>query len=469
MNRYSQLKFIKTICTVAVYLVIFSCALAIASSDPFPSNATPPTVADFLPSPKRIFYCAPTGSNSSGDGSINNPWVDMIGAGNHVGPGDIIYLRGGTYPAYSYVNFSRSQNILSRDGTKSEPIVITNYPGEIAKWNSVSTTWSLTLDGDNQKLIGTKVGNQYGIQITGGISIRGNNIQISGVEFIGGTSNGGDLNPAMLSVPLNEGCDNLIISHCSFHDSRHQSSANRMACIRFFRNTNSIVEYNIFYNNWELSDCACVYYKDSTHNATVRYNKFINSEKGVQYFTQDFAGARHDGLSVYENLFYNVRYPFLYRNEYGPNIRVFNNIALSIPSNGAFFYYLNANPVNAGTDHGEYWNNIIEGRAFERGWHSNSANPSNLPDNFDYNLWKSESDRNSPWGEQGYHLHAVTSTSLGIIYNQNSQTVTAMDNYPGLGKGRSNDNIGGLSWNGTSPPIPSSRPQEPTDFRIDAR
>lgn len=454
MGNFIKLNKLRPI-LAALTILITLCNQAAAESDLFPASISPPSPIDFSPNPSHIYYCSPSGSNSSGDGSFDNPWVDMIGASSHVGPGDIIYLRGGTYPAYPYVNFSRSQNIISVSGTSNQPIVITNYPGEIAKWNSADTIWSLTLDGDFQKLIGTKVGSQYGIQITGGISVRANDIQVSGVEFIGGTNNGGDLNPAMLSVPLNEGCDNLIISHCFFHDSKHQSSASRMACIRFFRNTNSIIEYNVFLNNWELKDCACVYYKDNTRNSTVRYNKFINSEKGVQYFTQDFVGGGHNGLSVYNNLFYNVRYSLLYRNEYGPNIKVYNNTSLAIPGNGSFFYYLNANPVSAGNDHGDYWNNVIQGTAFVRGWHSNSSNASNMPDSFDYNLWFSSADRNTPWGDLGYHQHAVTAASSSeISFNAENYTAVASDNYSGRGKGRDGDDIGGFSFSTRTPDVP---------------
>ena len=431
---------------LAVFYILWA-ATAFGTSDIYPKVGTPPTVASFLPSPAHTYYCATTGSNTTGDGSIGNPWVDLIGAAATVGPGDLIYFRGGTYPAYAYSNFSRSQNMLSVDGTLPAPIVITNYPGEIVKWDSVDTIWSLTLDGDYQKLIGTKVGAQYGIQITGGISIRANNVQVSGVDFIGGTSNGGDLNPAMLSVPLNDGCDNLVISHCSFRDSAHQSTADRMACIRLFRNTNSIIEYNVFKNNLELDDCASVYYKDNTQDSIVRWNTFVDSVKGVQYFTQDFVGGGHDGLDVYGNLFYNVEYPFLFRNEFGANVRIHDNVALQIPATGAFFYYLNAEPDGVGTDHGQYWNNVIEGTGFEQGWHANSANAANLPDVFDYNLWKSALDRNAPWGDQGYHAHAVTNATLGITYNTTTLTATASDTYPGRSVGLVSSNIGGFSWN----------------------
>ncbi len=196
MKNYSKFKInIKYhICMLSFMLTLLGLPdLVLAVSDPFPKSTAPPSVADFLPSPAHTYYCSPTGSNSTGNGSIGNPWLDLIGANGRVVAGDLIYFRGGQYPTYSYVNFSRSQNILSVNGNVTSPIVITNYPGEIVVYNSTNTTWCMTLDGDHQKLIGTKVGDSYGIQITGGISIRADYCRVSGVEFKEGTTNGGPI------------------------------------------------------------------------------------------------------------------------------------------------------------------------------------------------------------------------------------------------------------------------------------
>lgn len=462
MMNFRRILIIKLI---ILSFLLFHYGQSFAVSDRFPQYIAPPAVSDLLAAPNNTYYCSPSGDNDTGDGSIGKPWLDLIGAGSTVRAGDLIYLRGGNYPSYPYENFSRSRNRLAVSGNSTNPIVITNYPGEIVRYNSVEATWCLTLDGDHQKLIGTNVNNRYGIQITGGISIRGNDCQVSGVEFIGGTSNGGDLNPAMLSVPLNDGCDNLKITHCSFHDSKHQSSANRMAGIRFFTTSNSIIEYNIFTNNYELSDCACIYYKDSTKNSIVRYNTFINNSDGIEYFTQ---GNVHDGLSVYNNLFYNVEHPFSFRNETGPNIRVYNNVALAIPSGGSFFEYLNADPVVA-SERGEYYNNIIDGTGFSRGWHHNSSNANNLPSLFDYNLWYEEADRNGTtlWSlPSGYYNNSVTANNV-VTIDMTGLICTVEDNYPGRNVGRNGSNIGGFTF-GSAVPVPDDDTSEPDPVNIAA-
>ena len=422
---------------------------ALAASDPYPYMPGFPTVNDILPSPAHVYHCSVAGSNTSGNGSADNPWYDLIGAnsggsGTPVVPGGLVYFHGGTYQGYPYTNFSYSQNRLLIDGTAGAPIVITNFPGEIARWD-YTYHWALTLGGDHQVLLGTKANDTYGIKINGGISITGNYDRVSGVEFTSGSSNGGDSNPAMLSVPLNDGCAGLVISHNLFHDSKNQLPDNRMACIRFFNNENSVIEYNFFKDNLELSDCSAVYFKDRTKNATVRNNVFENTIKGVQYFTQNAVGGNHDGLNVSGNLFYNVSFPILFRNEYGPGITIHENIALNIPVDGAFFYYLNADPVYAGADHGQVYDNVIGGKAFQMGYHANSSIDDNLPDIFDYNLWFSASDRNSPWGDQGYYQHDIITVN-NFIYDSSAMAATVSDDYQGINAGRYNDTIGGLTW-----------------------
>jgi len=233
---------IKRIGILAIIIFSIYVPVVFAVSDTFPPSTGPPTVADFLSSPNNIYYCSPSGNNTTGNGSIDSPWMDLRGAtnggaGTSITGGDLLYLRSGTYPntAASSSEFSRSLNMLERDGTEDNPIVVTNYPGEIAQWND-QNTWSVTIKGDHIKFIGTKVGSSYGIVITGGMTFHeGDCFQISGVDFVKGTSNGGDLNPAMLADPLN-GTNQVgvIISHNRFRDSAWAVAEHRMRCIGSF-------------------------------------------------------------------------------------------------------------------------------------------------------------------------------------------------------------------------------------------
>ena len=443
-----------------VLLLLFLPGRVWAVSDAFPPSVDPPTVAQFLSSPSNTYYCAPTGNNSTGDGSIGNPWIDLVGATGTIVAGDLIYFRGGAYPDYEYRSGqSPSDSVVGQNhlgtsavrvhGTAQYPIVITNYPNEIVTYDSIDQTWCLSLYGDHQKLIGTKVGGEYGIQITGGVSWMADYMQVSGVEFISGTSNGGDLNPSMLTLNVNvasPGFTDATISHNYFHNSQHASAANRMAGIRFRLTQNTIVEYNLFKDNLELSDCAAVYFKDTPLNAHIRYNTFVNNKDGVEYVTQWGATVPADGLYVYGNLFYDVGSNFTMRQETGENFRFYNNVVLNIKAGGEFYYYNNTDEFYANiNDTSSYYDNIIGGTGFDEFFNGNSEN--NLPTYFDYNLWYLAGDRNQldHWSDQGWHTNAVTANNV-VTYDAGTHTVTVADDYAGLGAGRYGGNIGGFTF-----------------------
>jgi len=462
-------------------------------SDSFPPSVDPPTVEDFLSSPSNVYYCAPWGNNTFGNGNSSNPWMDLEGANSNVGAGDLIYLRGGEYKTRVYVNYGRSSNNIQDDGTKSEPIVITNYPNEQARFNTVlytsittadavngtyiidsnipseysdldhasirilngnhtderkaisviqgnniefkidvpnknepfpeaipvgtqyqmeADTWQLSLNGHNQKLIGTKLNNgSYGIYFKGGMSITNHaNFQISGVEFEQGTSNSGDFNPGMISSPFNAEStrrnENTTISHNYFHDSKNtDSEADRMCGIRFFTVYNSTIEYNVFENMLETSTGATVNHKDRIYGSSIRYNKFINDRISITFQGQnDFA----QDLKVYGNLFYNSSRPIQFTRDLGgswlennvstwfdSNHEIYNNVALNIGSTYGFYSYRNTRgSTRTYRDRGDFFNNIIDGDIFRHEDSAGSYLINNLPDYFDYNIVPSSSSQN---------------------------------------------------------------------------
>lgn len=69
------------------------------------------------------YYIATTGNNTTGDGSIGNPWATFQKAADSVSAGDTVYARGGTYAGY----WSSSAN-----GTIGSPITFSSYAGETA-------------------------------------------------------------------------------------------------------------------------------------------------------------------------------------------------------------------------------------------------------------------------------------------------------------------------------------------------
>ncbi len=493
-----------------VFVLVFFSAHVSSLSQPFPLSAEAPVVEDFLPNPDNIYYCSSDGDNENGDGSIENPWSDLKGGQDVVGPGDLVYFRGGNYTnflprdyEYEQGNSNWALNRLLTDGTEGSVIVISNYPNErvffsapdyvageiyeigdhityIADKNRLYTStradnsyapddstygvdgsdpywertrWQMSLWGDNQKLIASKVDGEYGFVVYGGISIGGDNIQVSGVEFVKGAAYP-DGNPAMLSITMNDGADGTIYSHNYFHDALppvDSGNGKRMVALKFFRNSNSLVEYNLFKDNYDVYQYGTINFKDSTTNTTVRHNKFIDSKGGINYFAQ---GNIHGDFDVYGNLFYNVDVSFTFANEAGSNIRIHDNVASEIGY--SFFNYINADHIDT-SEYGEYYDNIIYGLGFSRADRGGSAETDSLPDFFDYNIWASVEDQNNPLhpdlGKYPLILpeHYFDNSIIApgeVSYDSVTMTVRAEDDYAGRGAGRYGGDIGGFVFEG---------------------
>ena len=68
----------------------------------------------------RVYYLAPNGSDNN-PGTLASPWATLENATAQLQPGDLLYLRGGSYSFASAV---------TSNGTAAAPITIQGYPGE---------------------------------------------------------------------------------------------------------------------------------------------------------------------------------------------------------------------------------------------------------------------------------------------------------------------------------------------------
>jgi uncharacterized protein (TIGR02145 family) len=75
------------------------------------------------------YYVATTGSDSN-TGTISSPWLTWHFAFNRLLPGDILYVRGGTY-TYVYSMYYGVRVYSSLSGTSSLPITVTTYQDEV--------------------------------------------------------------------------------------------------------------------------------------------------------------------------------------------------------------------------------------------------------------------------------------------------------------------------------------------------
>ncbi len=69
------------------------------------------------------YYVATNGNDTTGTGSINNPYATLAKAMGLAGAGNLVYMRGGTYPVASTIS-------LTNIATSTQPIRIRAYPSE---------------------------------------------------------------------------------------------------------------------------------------------------------------------------------------------------------------------------------------------------------------------------------------------------------------------------------------------------
>jgi uncharacterized repeat protein (TIGR02059 family) len=78
------------------------------------------------------YYVATNGSDSN-PGTISQPWLTMQKGFNSISPGDILYIRGGTYTpsGTSYGGFSSGVIVSGKHGSASNMYNVFAYPGEV--------------------------------------------------------------------------------------------------------------------------------------------------------------------------------------------------------------------------------------------------------------------------------------------------------------------------------------------------
>jgi hypothetical protein len=130
-----------------------------------------------LPLLASDWYVAPNGAHA-GDGSVGSPWdlTTALDQPSAVKPGDTIWLRGGTYTGHF---------VSHLQGTKNNPIVVRQYPGERATidGNYGGNEVNLTIRGQYAWYWGFEMTNSDPTRVsTGGTAppTRGSAIQLLG-------------------------------------------------------------------------------------------------------------------------------------------------------------------------------------------------------------------------------------------------------------------------------------------------
>ncbi len=105
----------------------------------------------------RALYAATNGADNN-PGTVTQPWKTVQFAINQLNPGDLLYIRGGTYRERLLIDQKR--------GTVTSPIIIANYPAESVQIQNVPVS-SDNPTGAGLKFLSTQNVWVYGLEIKG--------------------------------------------------------------------------------------------------------------------------------------------------------------------------------------------------------------------------------------------------------------------------------------------------------------
>jgi len=120
---------IACVSTALVLLIVFK---LISGSSPAEATTT-----EAIPESQTVYYVATDGSDDN-PGTLDRPWQTIQKAADTAGPGDVIYVRGGTY---------NEQVTIMRSGQENAFVTFENYKDE----TPVISGAGLAPDEDDEK------------------------------------------------------------------------------------------------------------------------------------------------------------------------------------------------------------------------------------------------------------------------------------------------------------------------------
>lgn len=293
------------------------------------------------------FYVATNGNDSTGDGSIGNPWLTPKYGATQLASGDTLYLRGGTYDNVLVENISATIAILPA----ATNTTIASYPDEEAiitgNGGVAPTGWVI---GANSLASGMTIRD---LTIKGAVVIfSATDVTIENCDIsVGGDLWTGNLQGEIIYV---QGGINTVIQNNVLHDSTNQPGGSGDVVL-VYKSDGLIVQNNEIYG----SARAGINVKDTSNNATIRYN-FIHDNVIDGIWTANQANpfvvgsttyTMTDNLNIYQNIITNnSNGNGINLSIHVKNVHIFNN---TFYYNGNDYYHANSQvyPI-------EFFNNI---------------------------------------------------------------------------------------------------------------
>jgi hypothetical protein len=273
----------------------------------------------------NTYYVATDGSNSN-NGSFDAPWATISYGAEQLSPGDVLYIRGGTYTGV--VDISAS-------GASSDDIYIMAYPNEtpvIDGQGNVPANWGylLRLSGDYITISGLEVTHSASV----GVGVAGQHITVDGF-YVHHSWDGGILVTGAHNIVENSeawwnstkreygegsgywswGMSAVETNDVTFRNNHvHENWGEGIGP---FRCTNIVVEDNLIYDNFSGN-----LYLNNIDTAIVRRNTVY----GIPNSTIEQGGASSPGI------------PLAMEDASPPlrNLTIINNIVYDTPTGGIY-------------------------------------------------------------------------------------------------------------------------------------
>lgn len=413
----------------------------------------------------NTYYISPNGNDTSGDGSLGNPWASINGArtggaGNPAVAGDLVYFRGGVYNAtQSNTGWKSGYYYYDTNGTATDYIVFTAYPSEAPVFTTTADSHiSIDIRGDYVVVDSLSF-------TTGSLTVHSAaHVVVQNCSFAGDPYDpmGDQLNDGHFYV--GDGAHYLTIRNNYFasvgaHAVKTYSSSDMPK--------NLMIEFNVFKGG--SVSYGLVAFKSAITDFEVRYNRFESVSADTISIGSSYSGS-HNGLNIHHNAFDNCTGSILTKlgtSTTGEvvNLQFHDNIVLNATSGDRDMLELDCNDgclVGAMDRLGEFYNNafydlvdVIDPET--------TTDFTNYPSYFNYNAYPSTSLENSAENANNesslnWQENAVVQPSHGItrIGTSGNYFYTIEDNNAFVGKGRNGDNIGGFQWTGKTALLPPS-------------
>jgi hypothetical protein len=230
------------------------------------------------------YYLSPLGNDNNSGTSINAPFFSLNKAWSVVAPGDLIYMRGGTYI------YNNEQILINKSGTANNLIKVWAYPGETPVIKA--GTLNYTPNGWYT-----------------GILVNGNYLHFKGIEITGYIQ--------LTSTHYYYGFQAYSVNHCIFENLNVHHNGFGMSFVTEC-NDNLILNCDAHHNSDRLTSIGQATAWGGADGITIRYcsASTINTIRGCRmYWNSDdgFDGFYNDGMLIIED-------SWIWANGYQPGL-----------------------------------------------------------------------------------------------------------------------------------------------------